>query len=268
MKAENDIKIDINRLIQIAISAGRKIYELYCQKDLTVDYKEDKSPVTQADILSNDIINAGLRKYYPEIPVISEECKEIPYEIRKDWQCFWLVDPLDGTKEFIKGYGEFTVNIALVKEDKPVLGVVYLPVSDTLYFAEKDLGSFKLNNAQNNPGMESALRIKVSPSKSENLIALKSRSHSTIEEEKYLSQYSIQCVKEAGSSLKFCLIAEGCADIYFRGGHTYEWDTAAGQAVLECAGGYVNCDGRDMKYNKISLLNDPFAAVSSLSYLL
>lgn len=268
MKTETDIQIDVNRIMQIAIIAGRKIYELYCQKELIVDYKQDKSPVTVADMLSNEIINAGLRKYYPDIPVISEECKEISYDIRKDWQCFWLVDPLDGTKEFIKGYGEFTVNIALVKEFKPVLGVVYLPVSDVLYCGEKELGSFKLKDAEHNPDMDYAERIKVSPAKCENLIALKSRSHSTIEEEKYLSQYSIQCVKEAGSSLKFCLIAEGCADIYFRSGHTYEWDTAAGQAVLECAGGYVNCEGRDLKYNKKNLLNDSFVAVSSLSYLL
>ncbi|MDP4175946.1 MAG: 3'(2'),5'-bisphosphate nucleotidase CysQ [Bacteroidota bacterium] len=256
------MEIDIEKVNEIALEAGEAIMNIYFLKDKEVSLKSDESPLTKADLLSQKIISSSLKKIYPSIPIISEESKQTDYEERKQWEYFWLVDPLDGTKEFIKGNGEFTVNIALIEKNSPVLGVVFIPALNLLYFASKWIkGSFK--RAQ---GSED-LKLKVNSDKKTDLIAVKSRSHSSSSEEEFFSKLPVSSVIQAGSSLKFCLIAEGVADIYLRSGHTYEWDTAAGQAILEKAGGYVYSMGESLKYNKATMLNESFVASANLSYL-
>jgi 3'(2'), 5'-bisphosphate nucleotidase len=244
----------IQAINQIAQEAGARIMEIYHNEDFSqvVDFKADSSPLTIADSEAHRIIEAELQKIYPDIPVLSEEGKHTDYEIRKKWPLYWLVDPLDGTKEFIKRNGEFTVNIALIENNRPVAGVIYAPVPEVLYFAALECGSFKQEQNQE------PTPIKVN-NKPTNLIAVKSRSHADEAEEKLLSQYPIGGKVAIGSSLKFCLIAEGKADFYYRHGPTMEWDTAAGQAILEIAGGTVkNLAGESLPYNKASLVNGSF----------
>ena len=248
--------VDIESICAIAELAGQKIMEIYQYKDFSgiIDFKADHSPLTLADKEANKIIEKGLRETYPEIPIISEEGKDIPYEERKSWNEFWLVDPLDGTKEFIKRNGEFTVNVALVRNKKVVLGVIYAPVLNTMYYGAKDFGAYKIENGN---------KVSISVgNKKEKRIAIGSRSHNSPEDEKVLSQYSITDRISKGSSLKFCLVAEGTADIYYRHGPTMEWDTAAGQAILEAAGGKMTNDNGDhFTYNKTTLLNGGFLCI-------
>ncbi len=239
---------------QIARKAGARIMEIYQNEDFSrvVDFKADSSPRTLADREAHRIIEAELSKLYPAIPLLSEEGKHTAYEIRRQWPVFWLVDPLDGTKEFIKRNGEFTVNIALIDNNYPIAGIIYAPVPRMLYYATQHGGAFRQED-----GMESvAMQVR---KQSENLVAVGSRSHSDAAEEELLKQYSISEKIAIGSSLKFCLIAEGKADFYYRHGPTMEWDTAAGQAILEIAAGTVkNLAGERLPYNKPSLVNSPF----------
>ena len=253
--------------IEAAVEGGEQIMNVYTSDDMGVEYKSDDSPLTLADKKCNDVINSYLIK--TGIPIISEENRQIDFEDRKDWDTCWIVDPLDGTKEFVKRNGEFTVNIALVREGKPALGVIYVPVSKELYFADVEnsqankitLASHKVEDElsfkdENNitPSSKEAKRIRV----------VGSRSHMNEETEdfvKSLNEPGVQVViVSKGSSLKFCLVAEGKADVYPRFAPTMEWDTAAGQAICEAVGLHVISKetNEPLLYNKENLLNPWF----------
>ena len=248
--------IPIEEVIQIVKKAGEIILDVYHHADFTkiVDYKEDNSPLTTADKASHQYIVGALKKLDEGIPIISEEGEETSYDLRKAWEHFWLVDPLDGTKEFIKQNGQFTVNIALIADKKPVLGVIGIPVKDSVYFAE--VGKYARKKYNNQSSIELAVN-----NKHQKLTAIGSKSHaSSTEEEKVLARYDVINKVSAGSALKFCMIADGQADVYYRHGPTMEWDTAAGQAIVEAAGGSVCIDSGNVPfhYNKESLLNGSF----------
>jgi len=245
--------INYKILRDIAEKAGTAIMEVYAEKDFSgiTDFKADDSPLTLADKRSHEIINAALLQAFPEIPVLSEEGRDIAYQERKNWNQFWLVDPLDGTKEFINRNGEFTVNIALVENGLPVLGIIYVPVTKVFYFGKKGVEAFKESEKGKEP-------LKTTHKK-ENLKAVGSRSHAAPEEKEFLEKLHIKEVVSTGSSLKFCRVAEGKADVYFRHGPTMEWDTAAGQAIVEAAGGVVlDVAKNSFSYNKQSLRNGSF----------
>ena len=266
---------NIKELIETAVLAGRAILEIY-DSDFDIELKSDLSPLTEADKKSHRIICEYLNS--TGWPVLSEEGKEIPFEERKNWNQFWLVDPLDGTKEFIKRNGEFTVNIALIEDQKPVLGVIYAPVSDELFFGEEKTGAFKVENAsrslsdlkQTADWMNTSNRIPVIRQDSMFRIVA-SRSHLNRETEDFINHVSqekrnIELVSK-GSSLKLCLLAEGKADIYPRFAPTMEWDTAAGHAIVSAAGGKViHAEHKmELKYNKENLLNPWFIAYKGIS---
>lgn len=263
--------MDIEKLLFItinaAIAAGDEIM-LHYNKPFDVDYKSDHSPLTIADRSAHNVIAAALKP--TGIPLLSEEGKHNPFEERKMWKLLWIVDPLDGTKEFIKHNDEFTVNIALVKENKPVLGVVYCPPLRTLYFGSEHLNkAFKavLKDNTINPD-EIIHQAEALPiiQKKKLLTVVASKSHLNQETSDYINQLTEKfgeiSLTSIGSSLKFCLIAEGAADIYPRFAPTYEWDTAAAQAVVELSGGeVVNIDTlAPLSYNKENLLNPGFIA--------
>ncbi len=253
--------IDLNFLGDLAREAGEAILEVY-DTDFSVEKKEDRSPLTLADKRSHQIISRELRNRYPDIPVLSEEGKEAPYSERKAWQRFWLVDPLDGTKEFIKRNGEFTVNIALIEGTAPVIGVIYLPVHRRLYVADVREGCWEKAD-----GQARSLRIEPSTERS-GIRVVKSRSHPSPNLEAILNLLPSHEVINRGSALKFCSVASGEADFYPRFGPTWEWDTAAGQAIVTAAGGVVvDFTGAPFTYNKPSLLNGPFLVATSLEWL-
>jgi len=245
--------IDIAIINKIAKAAGDKIL-LHYNTDVNVDQKDDSSPITMADLDGHNEIMKGLKEYYPDIPVISEEAVLPDYNIRKKWVRFFLVDPLDGTKEFIKMNGEFTVNIALIENEVPTLGVVYIPVEDVLYFATQESGSFRQS------GNNSPVRIghdayeKGSPAR-----IMVSRSHRGNDTQEKLAKLGIEVTEEipSGSSLKFCRVAEGVADLYPRFGPTMEWDTAAADAIFRYSGKNGN-RASPLKYNKEDLHNPEF----------
>ncbi len=248
--------MNIDHILDISKAAGNAILGIYYDEALSreVESKADNSPLTLADKASNQVIVDGLKEYFPDIPVLSEEGRTINYEERKKWSRFWLVDPLDGTKEFIKRNGEFTVNIALIEDGFPILGVIYAPVPDVLYIGDAgNMISYKIT------GNEDRVDLKVNHKKG-NRIAVGSRSHASQEEADLLNQYDVKDTISVGSSLKFCMVAEGKADIYYRHGPTMEWDTAAGQAIVESAGGSVQTfsTGKRFGYNKENLLNGSF----------
>lgn len=247
----------IEKLIEIAQEAGKLVIDVYNSDDFNLKIKEDNSPLTEADKRSHNYIVSELSRNFSGIPILSEEGDSIDYKQRKDWTEFFLVDPLDGTKEFIKRNGEFTVNIALIKNKLPVLGVINVPVSGETYYGSIENGSYKLFE-------ESPEKIKVSnASKDDELTVVQSRSHSGEEEDKFYSKYKIKEKTSKGSSLKICLIAEGKAELYFRSGPTWEWDTAAGHAILRGAGGcFVNKDKSTLVYNKEIPKNFGFIASS------
>ncbi|WP_415226821.1 3'(2'),5'-bisphosphate nucleotidase CysQ [Psychromonas sp.] len=239
----------------IARSAGKKILEIY-QRDFEVVLKADSSPLTEADLAAHQIIAAGLAELTPDIPVLSEEDADIEWSLRKTWTQFWLVDPLDGTKEFINKNGEFTVNIALIEEGKPVLAVVYAPVLDKLYFTDREHAYLTTADKAN-------IRLQVSPP-TEILKVVGSRSHPSADLAEYLTKLGPYEMVAVGSSLKFCLIAEGLADIYPRLGPTMEWDTGAGHCVAEKAGAIVcKLDGQALRYNQQESLLNPYFEVKS-----
>ena len=251
-------KIDINKILKIAEDAGKATLDIYA-REFSVEEKEDRSPVTEADKKSNDIIIAALTDLYPDIPFISEETRQTPYTERKNWKHLWLIDPLDGTKEFIKKNGEFTINIALIEDQIPILGVIYVPVKDIFYYAEKGKGSFKIE--QGSPQQQIHASVETSKDK---LTVVGSRSHGGDTLNAFLdekrSEYRDVELISSGSSLKFCLVAEGKADIYPRTGPTHEWDTAAGHAVVLESGKSVYDfeTGEPLLYNKENLLNGWF----------
>lgn len=272
MSVEN-VRALIPILLTISRDAGNAILEVY-GSDFAVEHKEDKSPLTLADRRSHEIIAKGLKGLEGmDIPVLSEEGRSMPFEERRRWELFWLVDPLDGTKEFVKRNGEFTVNIALIQNGSPVLGVIYLPVKSICYFGARGMGSFRLAasliddmvsfddvvvQAERLPDAAPASRFTVAGS----------RSHMSPETEAYINglrkQHGDMAFISAGSSLKFCLVAEGRADVYPRFSPTMEWDTAAGQAIVECAGGAVlrTDTPKPLEYNKEILLNPHFLVLA------
>ena len=250
----------ITQLNKICREAGKKILEIYADESRfdTVEWKSNDSPLTLADKAAHNYIVEQLQPLTPDIPILSEEGKEISWETRKEWTRLWLVDPLDGTKEFIKRNGEFTVNVALIEEGKPVMGCVHVPVWDTTYFAVKGSGAWCQK------GDEEPVRIQANTySESDSGLKLVvSRSHLSPEVEAFVSKFDNPEPISMGSSLKFLLVAEGKADIYPRLAPTMEWDTGAAHIIVEEAGGSVLRDdnGEALSYNKENLLNPWFIA--------
>jgi len=259
--------INLKEIEDIAQIAGNAIMKIY-KKDFQIEYKDDESPLTEADTESNDIICSKLQEIYPSIPILSEENKLIEYEDRKNWEYYWCIDPIDGTKEFIKKNGEFTVNIALIHKGIPVLGVVYAPAIDKMYVAKKGEGAF-LNG----------LRLPLQKGERE-FTVVASKSHLSEETQKFIDELKEEYPKlkadSKGSSLKLCMVAEGSADIYPRIAPTMEWDTAAAHAiVLESGKNVFQYDAeipsfeyleksdklQEMVYNKEDLLNPYFVVV-------
>lgn len=269
MLEEVDVKHLIIAAVESSILAGEAILEVYNSDDFQVNLKSDSTPLTLADRQSHESIKRSLGKTH--IPMLSEEGRNLLYDERKSWDLFWLVDPLDGTKEFIKRNGEFTVNIALVENNYPVLGVIYSPIFETLYFGHQQYGAFKREGVPTNKPLNLTFDELIATSqrlpftsKSGKFKVTASRSHFTPEtliaiEEKRSSHPEMEILKY-GSSLKMCFVAEGSADFYPRIAPTYEWDTAAGQAINEAAGKkVVDADtGERLRYNKEELANPYF----------
>ena len=249
------MSIDHRAVVDIAIAAGAAIMGIYSQ-DFAVEHKDDRSPLTAADLASHHLIVDGLRRLTPELPVLSEESASIAWEERRGWTRYWLVDPLDGTREFVKKNGEFTVNIALIENGETVFGVVYAPALEELHYGIRGVGAFVRDGDEDVPILS---RKPASPP----LRVAASRSH--LDERTAAAMRRMGEVESQGlgSSLKFCRIAEGRMDVYPRFGPTSEWDTAAAQCVLEAAGGAVlTLDGQPLRYNhKESLLNPDFIAL-------
>ncbi|HMD73136.1 MAG TPA: 3'(2'),5'-bisphosphate nucleotidase CysQ [Steroidobacteraceae bacterium] len=248
-------------LMPITARAAAAIMRIY-DGEFAVERKSDDSPLTLADLESQRMILQGLSALTPSLPVLSEESAEAPWAERRGWQDLWVVDPLDGTREFVKRNGEFTINIALVSQHEPVLGVVAAPARKIVYWGAKGVGAFR------QCGSDAPTAIHVAPV-GRPLRVVGSRSHASAQTATYLQRLGPHVSTGIGSSLKFCLIAEGNADLYPRFGPTSEWDTAAGQAVLECAGGRVTrLDGHRLRYNcRESLINGDFVAFSDPSAL-
>lgn len=241
--------------LEIAIQAGRRILEFY-EKGFEVEHKEDLTPLTEADVAAHKIIEQGLRELTPELPVITEESANIPFSERQQWQRYWLVDPLDGTREFINGNGEFCVNIALVDNHVPVLGVIYAPVLGVYYYAAKGQGAYK-REATNTP---EAIHCVCTLQSKPRIVAGYSPKNKQMQT--FLERLGEHEFSSVGAAIKTCMIAEGEADLYIRFGPTSEWDTAAAQCILEEAGGIItDTDLQPLRYNtKDSLLNPHFIA--------
>ena len=279
------MEIQYEKLILTALlaakRAGEAILDVY-GSDFAVEHKDDKSPLTLADKRSHEIIMDVLEQTITvnngTVPVLSEEGRGIPFDERKEWEYFWLVDPLDGTKEFVKRNGEFTVNIALIRNHKPVLGIIYIPVKDVFYFAAIDFGTYKLENSESlfdnsvdnlsiKELLDKSQRLPLTNNNKSSFTVIGSRSHTSEEFSEFVKllneKYGEVEFISSGSSLKLCLVAEGEADVYPRFGPTMEWDTAAGQAIVEQAEGSVmDIQTREpLRYNKEDLLN-PFFIVS------
>ena len=251
------------KVCNIAIKAGEEILKYYTE-DIHVTHKDDSSPLTKADLASNKIIMNALQQLDRTIPILSEESL-VEWKERKNWTKYWLVDPLDGTKEFIKQNGEFTVNIALIENNKPILGVIFTPVKFDLYFAQKNYGSYKINSSSKLINLQEAVKIFVANQSSIKRI-IGSRSHSNQTFDSWVNQnFPNSEIVQAGSSLKFCLVAEGAADIYPRFGPTSEWDIAAGHIIVNEAGGRVNTfENTEINYTqKEDLLNPQFYAIGN-----
>jgi 3'(2'), 5'-bisphosphate nucleotidase len=244
----------------IAVAAGRRILAIY-ERGFTVTHKDDRSPLTEADRAAHELIGARLAALTPGIPVLSEESAAAGYAERARWPRFWLVDPLDGTKEFINRNGEFTVNIAFIDGQAPVLGVVHVPVAQVTYSACRGAGAFRSVGAAA-PAPIAARRYAGGKA-----VVVASRSHAGPYIEAFCASLGAHDAVSMGSSLKFCLVAEGVADVYPRLGPTMEWDTAAAQCLVECAGGRVtDLHGRALAYNKPSLRNPWFLATGAGDY--
>jgi len=252
---------NIDDILKIAFEAGKEIMSIY-NKDFNVEFKNDNSPLTIADKSSHKVIEEGLKKY--NLPILSEEGRDIPYEERENWELFWMIDPLDGTKEFIKKNGEFTINIALIYKNEPIFGVVYAPAIEVIYFTDNDnaykaklsIKEFSLKNIEKLPKKRNNNKF----------IIVASKSHLNEETKKFIENIKTDKEKEfisKGSSLKLCMIAEGSADIYPRLAPTMEWDTAAADAVVRKAGKIsFNFESKmPLKYNKKNLLNPFFVVV-------
>ncbi len=248
------LKEFIEPVVALATEAGQAILEVYAT-DFDVQSKGDESPLTQADLASHRCITAGLRQLTPDMPIISEEEGLPAFEVRGQWQRYWLIDPLDGTKEFVNRNGEFTVNIALIDANRPVFGVVHVPVQNRTYLGCEGHGA-ELRDG------ETITPIRVAAGSGEPLRVVGSRSHRGSSLDRFLENVGEADTLPMGSSLKFCVVAEGRADVYPRLGPTSEWDTAAAQAVVEQAGGQVlELDGKPLSYNKKEDILNPWFVV-------
>ena len=255
----------LNTAITAALEAGKAILEIYHSGEFNVEIKGDNSPLTRADTASHNVIMSFLDT--TNIPVLSEEGRDIPYKERKDWKQLWIVDPIDGTKEFIKRNGEFTVNIALIENQRPLIGVIFVPVTGELYFSSKELGAYKVVVDIENYNLD-ALQVKANklPLQREDktFTIVASRSHISAETQEYVQEMrdlhgEVNLISK-GSSLKLCMVAQGTANCYPRFAPTMEWDTAAGQAICEHAGFEVIDweTKKNMLYNRKELLNNWF----------
>ncbi len=251
----------VNDVIAIAYDAGEKILEVYNSR-FSVEHKADKSPLTMADIAAHNAISAALNRLTPDIPVLSEESAAIPYSTRRTWSQYWLVDPMDGTREFVKRNGEFTVNIAFIDAGRPLLGVIQRPVSSVCYYGICGQGAYK----QNADGSKTVMSTKSTDLNE--LVIVSSRSHGNAKQQAFLEQFPGAEVVSVGSSLKLCMIAEGLIDIYPRFGPTSEWDIAAAQAIVEEAGGIMaDMGNKRLLYNqKDSLINPWFVAIADRGF--
>jgi len=255
-------KADLQQIVLLAKQAGEAIMQVYAQTDLQIEVKQDDSPVTAADIASHNVIIAGLKQHFADIAVMSEEDADISWAERQTWQTYWLIDPLDGTKEFIKRNGEFTVNIALIHQGQAIAGVVYAPVLDKCYSGIVGQGAWLEHN-----GATSILDIRQRPLQTPPVV-VGSRSHISPDVAAYLHTIGEHQMLSVGSSLKFCMVAEGQADVYPRLGLTSEWDTAAAQAVLESAGGKVveYPALTALQYNQKENILNPYFIAASLAW--
>ncbi|MDR6299812.1 3'(2'),5'-bisphosphate nucleotidase CysQ [Mesonia maritima] len=248
--------MDLNEYLPLMIDASRdagiEIMEVYNSENFDVEQKNDHSPLTRADKLANEAILEKLRE--TDFPVLSEEGKQVSYEERKKWEYFWMIDPLDGTKEFIKQNDEFTVNIALIHKNEPILGVVYAPALDKLYYGGKGIGAFKSEN------MDPQVELKLIKHEKGPTKIVASRSHLNKETEEFIAKYKNAETLSMGSSLKFMLLADSDADIYPRFSPTMEWDTAAAHAILRGLDlDVIDIENdRPLRYNKENLLNPNF----------
>jgi 3'(2'), 5'-bisphosphate nucleotidase len=255
-------KADLQKIVLLAKQAGEAIMQVYAQTDLQIEVKQDDSPVTAADIASHNVIIARLKQHFADIAVMSEEDADISWAERQTWQTYWLIDPLDGTKEFIKRNGEFTVNIALIHQGQAIAGVVYAPVLDKCYSGIVGQGAWLEHN-----GSTSILDIRQRPLQTPPVV-VGSRSHISPDVAAYLQTIGEHQMLSVGSSLKFCMVAEGQADVYPRLGLTSEWDTAAAQAVLESAGGKVveYPALTTLQYNQKENILNPYFIAASLAW--
>ncbi len=246
----------LGTVVALAVNASAKIMAIYDSASVMVETKDDDSPLTIADLASHEALVEGLNRLTPDIPVLSEEAAGVDPEIRLGWQRFWLVDPLDGTKEFIKRNGEFTVNIALVEDNHPVMGVVWVPARNMGYFAIRGEGAFRQVEG------EAPQRLQVQLPASQPPRVVGSRSHAGESLQAYLGALGEHEMVPVGSALKFCLVAEGTADVYPRLGPTWAWDTAAAQCVVEESGGrVVDAKGQPLRYNTREDLRNGFFIV-------
>lgn len=267
----------LSAVIETAIAAGTLISSIYHSPNFTTALKEDNSPLTAADLASHNFIMQSLQTLNPNWPILSEESQTTPWQQRKTWQRYWLVDPLDGTKEFVNRNGEFTVNIALIDHGSPILGVVYAPELQLLYYAAKGQGAFCQKKAATAININTGAYTTNSPTiKNQDQVQglpvwkiVASRSHPSPELALFLEQFSPYQLVNMGSSLKFCLVAAGEAHLYPRLGPTSEWDTAAAQCIVEEAGGLVvDTEFNPLRYNqKESLLNSHFIAAAATTDL-
>jgi len=246
-------EISLEAVKDVAVRAGAAVLQVYGRQPAWVRRKEDGSPVTEADIAAEKVIRAGLDAVDPSIPYLSEESTLSSYVSRREWQRFWLVDPLDGTKEFIKGTDEFTVNIALIENGQPVLGVIVAPAVGSIYYASKYEGAWKNHTRAEPTRLSSQLADVNRP-----LRVVESVSHPSPELEHFLEGFEVSDRLKIGSSLKFCLLAEGVADVYPRLGPTMEWDVAAGDCIYRYSGPNGSPHPSPLSYNKESLCNDWF----------
>ncbi|MCW2276794.1 3'(2'),5'-bisphosphate nucleotidase CysQ [Heliophilum fasciatum] len=269
------VPVDITHVLPIAVEAGVRILEVYQNEDMQVNWKADASPLTLADRRSHEWIAQSLRSRYPDIPLLSEEEEALEYQQRRNWHTLWIVDPLDGTKEFIKRNGEFTVNIGLVHQQVPVAGVVYLPVHDIAYVAQDGWGAYRLRECRQVMNRIQSVddfcrygeKLPLAGTH-ERLTVAVSRSHMAPETAEFLAALERNWGSEVhpvtlGSTIKMCQVAEGVVDLYPRHGPTMEWDTAAGEAIIRYAGGVViqATDRRPLTYNKENLRNPHFLAL-------
>lgn len=249
----DELKALLEGSVKLAKEAGERIMTIY-DRDFSVVKKDDNSPVTEADMAAHAVIDDGLEDMAPDYPLLSEESAAIPFEDRARWEYYWLVDPLDGTREFIKRNGEFTVNIALIHEHRAILGVVYAPALSLCYYGAQGLGAFKQD------GDKPPVAIHVQSRHRDKVVVAGSRSHRGESLDRFLTNLGEHELLSMGSALKSCLVAEGAADIYPRLGPTSEWDTAAAQCIVEEAGGSLtDMQMQTLLYNtKESLLNPHF----------